>query len=106
MNTELFNKGLPKWPAIVVKGKPVTEDQAKEIIIRTDSFYFGCNDRAWESKINSMVYGIAADNDGLCLEKSLRKKHNIDEKDYSTYWEVQESYIVNIVTGKQIGRAS
>lgn len=29
---------LPKWPQMIVTGKPVTIDQAKEIIFRTDSF--------------------------------------------------------------------
>lgn len=90
MNQELFNKGLPKWPAIVVKGKPVTEDQAKEIIIRTDSFYFGCNDREWESQINSMVYGVGAGNSND-LEAYLKKKHNVN--DWSDYWQVKDSYV-------------
>ena len=91
---ELFNKGLPKWPALVVKGKPVTEDQAKEIIIRTDSFYFGCNDRAWEAEINSMVYGDGAGNARNVndLDDYLRKKHNIDEKNWTAYYEAKDSY--------------
>lgn len=94
MNQDLFNKGLPKWPAIVVKGKPVTEDQAKEIIIRTDSFYFGCNDREWEAEINSMIYGIDAGNARNIneLDDYLRKKHNIDEKDWTAYYTAKDSY--------------
>lgn len=31
--------GLPKWPQMVVRGTPVTVDQAKEIIRRTDSSF-------------------------------------------------------------------
>lgn len=38
-----FNRDLPKWPKMLVTGKPVTVEQAQEIIRRTDSFfgYFG-----------------------------------------------------------------
>lgn len=48
---ELMDRGLPKWPALVVVGDPVTPDQAEEIIIRTEGCFgwgFGCNDHEWE----------------------------------------------------------
>ena len=35
----LSNLGLPKWPQMVVWGSPVTEDQAKDILFRTDTFF-------------------------------------------------------------------
>lgn len=35
---------LPKWPALVVLGAPVTPTQAAEILIRTDGFLFSSND--------------------------------------------------------------
>jgi len=44
---------LPKWPAMAVWGAPVTVDQAKDIILRTDSFltsigpYSGGNNKLW-----------------------------------------------------------
>ena len=48
MNTDPLAIGLPKWPALVVAGKRVTEGQAAEILIRTDahvpSFEYGGND--------------------------------------------------------------
>lgn len=31
--------GLPKWPQMLVTGKSVTQEQAKEIIFRTDRFF-------------------------------------------------------------------
>ena len=37
-NEEFFNIGLPKWPNLIITGEPVTEEQAKDIIFRTDSF--------------------------------------------------------------------
>lgn len=36
-NKILF-KGLPKWPHLIIIGKPVTRDQAFDIIFRTDGF--------------------------------------------------------------------
>jgi hypothetical protein len=41
---EFFNLYLPKWPGLLVVGKPVTREQAMEIIIRTDSLWFSTND--------------------------------------------------------------
>lgn len=38
---------LPKWPAMTVEGKSVTPEQASEILVRTHSWYSGCNDREW-----------------------------------------------------------
>jgi hypothetical protein len=50
---ELLNVGLPKWPQMYVWGKSVTVDQAKDIILRTDSFltdiyeHSGGNNHRW-----------------------------------------------------------
>lgn len=43
----ILSAGLPKWPALAVEGKPVTKEQAAEIIVRTDCFSFSCNDESW-----------------------------------------------------------
>ena len=40
-NLEVLGRGLPKWPQMRVEGVSVTEDQAKEIIRRTDRFFSG-----------------------------------------------------------------
>lgn len=45
---------LPKWPQMYTTGKPVTVEQAKEIIRRTDLFFLMCgsgNDRKFEKKV-------------------------------------------------------
>jgi hypothetical protein len=45
---------LPKWPQLTIVGQPVTEEQAKDIIFRTDDFlhdvneFSGGNDREWD----------------------------------------------------------
>ena len=57
-NTEYFKIGLPKWPALVVSGKPVTREQAMEIIIRTDGLSFCSNDRQFERQLNKIVYDV------------------------------------------------
>lgn len=36
---EAFNIGLPKWPQCVINGEKITEEQALEIIRRTDRFF-------------------------------------------------------------------
>lgn len=38
MSDDLLSLGLPKWPQMMVTGKQVTPEQAKEIIFRTDPF--------------------------------------------------------------------
>ena len=55
MEKNLFEVELPKWPALVVIGESVTKEQAMEILIRTDSLYFGCNDKEWEEELNFIV---------------------------------------------------
>src|ERR1700744_2685877 len=54
-NQTLLDRALPKWPRMKVTGRPVTVEQAKEIIRRTDHFFiwFQGNDRehiAWVCK--------------------------------------------------------
>ena len=53
---ELRNRNLPKWPQMLVTGKSVTPEQAKEIIFRTDNFlmdpseYSGGNNREFNAR--------------------------------------------------------
>jgi hypothetical protein len=52
---------LPKWPQMFVWGKPVTPDEAKDIIFRTDSFltdfdrYSGGNNHQWNTWAQSVL---------------------------------------------------
>jgi hypothetical protein len=46
--SDIMNVSLPKWPALVVHGEPVTREQAMEILIRTDLWMVSTNDREWE----------------------------------------------------------
>lgn len=48
-----LNIGLPKWPQCIIKGKSISEEQALEIIRRTDSFFlngFGGNNNKFNEK--------------------------------------------------------
>jgi hypothetical protein len=52
---QIVHRGLPKWPQMLVYGEPVTVDQAKEIIRRTDFFFFipqHGNDPAYIRRVN------------------------------------------------------
>ena len=40
-NKELLNRGLPKWPQMIVTGVKLTKEQTLEIIRRTDTFMIG-----------------------------------------------------------------
>lgn len=42
---------LSKWPLLLVTGNPVTEQQANDILIRTDQWAISTNDRAWEAAV-------------------------------------------------------
>jgi hypothetical protein len=92
MNEELFNKGLPKWPALVVVGKPVTEQQAMVINVMTDRFSFCSNDREFEKKIHKLIYDV--DVSWSDLRDTLKEKHNLD---FNGAWDLTES------TGKKYG---
>ena len=50
---ELYSMSLPKWPEMRVEGKSISEDQAAEIILRTDhtSRHVSLNDKEWQSTI-------------------------------------------------------
>lgn len=42
---------LTKWPLLLVSGDRVTEEQANDILIRTNSPYLGANDKEWVRQV-------------------------------------------------------
>lgn len=40
MIENIMNKGLPKWPHTIIVGKRVSVEQAKEIIFKTDNYFY------------------------------------------------------------------
>lgn len=63
-NKDFFNISLPKWPAMVVVGRPVTREQAMEIIIRTDDLSFCSNDHKFSKALDEYFYDVKIDKDG------------------------------------------
>lgn len=56
---ELLNQSLPKWPALIVVGGKVTEEQAEEIIIRTTNLeYISTNDHSFANRIYKYIYNL------------------------------------------------
>jgi hypothetical protein len=47
---------LGKWPAMVVVGKPVTEEQAKEIIVRTSGISFYSNNHEFVQMLYEHIF--------------------------------------------------
>ena len=89
--SEFFELGLPKWPALLVVGKPVTREQAMEIILRTDDLYFSSNDRPFNRLLNEYFYDIEIMDDSYGGDsKAIAKKLNVAENDYRSIWDYRE----------------
>lgn len=51
---------LTKWPRLLVAGDAVSEDQADDILVRTDGWYMATNDRSWQATVYRIA-GIEVD---------------------------------------------
>ena len=72
---EYFAIGLPKWPALAVVGKPVTRDQAMEILIRTDSLWLSSNDHQFDRLLNQYLFDIEMPSDSYgAKDAAVREK--------------------------------
>ena len=92
-NEEYFDIGLPKWPALIVKGEKVTEEQAAEIIIRT-SGWLSCNDHEFANSCNEVLYDAKIPDehkpyyDGI--NKGIEAKLGLEEKDWREIYAYRE----------------
>jgi hypothetical protein len=92
MNKEqFFQKGLPKWPALLVKGEKVTPEQAKEILIRTDSFSFSSNDHTFSAELNHIVYDVKGKS--WSLHEDLQKHFGFDWNEAWNYTEEKQKEV-------------
>lgn len=77
--------GLPKWPQMYTTGKPVTLEQAKEIIRRTDTFFhwpeYAGNDRAYAQRV------IAA-----LKVPIFEQRHDGDISGLNEHWKLEEAW--------------
>lgn len=55
---KFFKIQLPKWSGLLVKGKKVTIEQAKEICIRTNSRWMSSNHRIKNIEFINALYGV------------------------------------------------
>lgn len=95
---DFFNLDLPKWPALVVVGKPVTKEQAAEILIRTDSMSFSSNDREFDRQLNEIFYGVEIKEKGYdSKERAIKQKLGLDPDDKGS-WNACWDYIDRIMS--------
>lgn len=89
---DFFNKGLPKWPGMVVVGTPVTKEQAAEILVRTN-VYLSCNDNSFNNEAQGIIYEV--DGKGKTrydeINEVIIKKLGVDEKNFKAVWDYKES---------------
>lgn len=69
--------GLTKWPALIVTGEKVTQEQAIEIIIRTQDFNFFTNDWHFLQEIEA-VCGIPTDKYDAPIEELQNRWDRIE----------------------------
>lgn len=81
---EYFRLELPKWPAMVVVGKPVTMEQAAEIIVRTSDPECSCNDHLFSNSAQGILFDLDPEECALytygAVEDVIRKKLGISDK--------------------------
>lgn len=76
-NIHFFNKGLPKWPGLLVVGDKIAPEQASEIIIRTDGFRFSSNEHDAVSILLDEVYGVKVS--GWCDKyEKIKEKYGLN----------------------------
>ena len=83
---------LPKWPQMLVTGKSVSTEQAKEIILRTDDFftdasdYGGGNDREFNRNYRKLA-GL----NQLQVEKRYPEGHPYNDVDWDRMYAMRNA---------------
>jgi len=62
-----MSRDLTKWPRLIVVGEPVTQEQANEILIRTQSAYLSTNDTQFAKQVTG-VFGCVNVNSSFLEE--------------------------------------
>jgi hypothetical protein len=55
-----IDRDLTKWPLLLVVGEPVSEEQANEILVRTNNWSLSTNDRSFEQQVYDLI-GVSID---------------------------------------------
>lgn len=90
---EAFKIGLPKWPQCVINGDKITEDQALEIIRRTDDFFFGFDGN--NTKFNEMAERICKRPNYHDFEDDWNKYAKAKDEFEKNWGLVETNYINN-----------
>ncbi len=89
-NKEFFQKDLPKWPALIVKGEKITQEQASEVIIRTTT-YFSCNNHKFVNACESVFYEVEISEENMdvydAIDSHIITKLELEEKDWYKIWD-------------------
>ena len=101
MNQELMDRGLSKWPQMYTTGTPVTVEQAKEIIRRTDTFFrygWSGNERKFNTRVKKML-GIPNDDEIDYQDPKRVEKLNViwrEQEAWQSAWGViHTEYVFN-----------
>jgi hypothetical protein len=83
-HVEFFNRGLPKWPQFLITGQSVSVEQAKDIILKTDSFFHpttwggGGNNKHWnEWAYKELGYDALTNLDKELVARGVTQKSHI-----------------------------
>jgi hypothetical protein len=89
-NKDFFNLGLPKLPALIVKGEKITPEQASEIIIRTNGDS-SCNDNEFSNRVAELIYDVKIPDHLIHnydqVNTAIEKKLGIEEEVEGEKWE-------------------
>lgn len=76
----LIDRNLPKWPQMFVSGDPVSIEQAKEIIRRTDRFFqcpkYSGNNRAYSNRVMEALKFPKGDESDILFDKEDQWRQN------------------------------
>ena len=98
MSEKLLGRSLPKWPQMRVLGKKITEEQAFEIIRRTDTFMYhgykySSNDHQGDLEMAKMLGMTLREDDGGEFEDS--QYYEEFRKWVEEWGSIQNEYVTN-----------
>jgi hypothetical protein len=96
-----ISRDLTKWPRLIVVGDDVTEEQANEILVRTNQWWLCSNDRHWERMVYGLI-GVRVDDFDRPDHKDIQafeSRHRVLDLHYpATEYEIGD--VVRVGSGK------
>lgn len=85
---------LTKWPLLLVTGEPVTEEQANDILIRTDSWSLMTNDKSWQRQVIELTgHELAEHGWGFADDRAFRREYKVLDLHYLANARIMSSWI-------------